>query len=62
MKVCEHVAAVVCWYRDHSDFIQSACWLDEWALGYFCSMRDTGIINQEQWQFLCSAFQPEDLE
>jgi hypothetical protein len=58
-QVCEQIAAVVCTYREHHNFIHSPCWLDEWALGYFCAFRDLALINQEQWQLLCLAFQPE---
>ena len=62
-KACEMIAAVVMnMYRDKADFLHSPCWMDEWALGYFCALRDAVIINVEQWAFLCSAFQPEDFD
>lgn len=59
IQQCEYVANVVCWYRDHHSFINSACWMDEWVLGYVCALRDVGIVNAEQATFLFDAFQPE---
>ena len=61
MKTCELVAAVVMKYRETHNFLHSPCWMDEWALGYFCALRDNGILNGWQWHLLCSAFQPEEL-
>ena len=61
MKQLELTANVVMAYRAKSDFLTSPCWMDEWALGYFCALRDAGIINNLQWAYLCSAFQPENL-
>ncbi len=61
-RQCELIAAVVMTYRDKHDFIHSPCWMDEWALGYFCALRDTSIINAAQWSFLCQAFQPDEKE
>ena len=62
MKRCELFAEIVMRYRDKGNFIMSPCWMDEWALGYFCALRDGGLLTNEQWQFLCAAFQPEDLQ
>ena len=63
VQACEMIAGVVMnMYRARAHFLYSPCWMDEWALGYFCALRDAAIINVEQWAFLCSAFQPEDLD
>ena len=59
---CEYIAGVIMSYRDHLDFLTAPCWMDEWVMGYVCALRDIGIINAEQWAFLCDAFQPEDLK
>lgn len=56
---CERIACVIEVYRNTHHFIHSVCWMDEWCLGYFCALRDIGIINVEQWGFLCSAFTQE---
>jgi hypothetical protein len=56
---CEQIANQVMWYRAHNNFLHAPCWMDEWALGYFCAMRDLALINTEQWEFLCRAFQPD---
>lgn len=61
MKHCELIAGVIISYRLRSNFLTSHCWMDEWATGYFCALRDAGQLNLTQWQLLCSAFQPEDL-
>ena len=57
IQQCDFFAMVVMWYREKSSFIASPCWMDEWCMGYFCSLRDAGIINAKQWHWLCSAFQ-----
>jgi len=62
MKQIELTAGVVMAYREKLDFLTSPCWLDEWALGYFCALRDAAILNNLQWAYLCSIFQPEDLK
>lgn len=59
MQQCEQVAAVIISYRATHNFLTSPCWMDEWALGYLCALRDTGIINIIQWGFLCGVFQPD---
>lgn len=62
MLKCAFFAEMVMWYRSKSNFLHSPCWMDEWALGYFCSLRDAAIINHNQWAFLCDAFQPKEIE
>ena len=59
IQECERISAVVEIYRSTHNFLHAPCWMDEWALGYFCALRDIAVINSEQWNFLCSAFQPE---
>lgn len=56
---CDRISAAIEVYRATTDFLHSPCWMDEWALGYICALRDLGVINAEQWNFLCGAFQPE---
>jgi len=61
IQTCDTIASTVMMYRQGHDFVRSPCWMDEWALGYFCALRDLGILNNEQWEFLCNAFQPTDI-
>lgn len=57
VRDCDFISSVVENYRKTHDFLTSPCWMDEWTMGYFCALRDTGIINHEQWEFLNIAFQ-----
>lgn len=54
-KECEHISIGIMAYR-HKLPTSSPCWMDEWALGYICALRDFGMLNKEQWLFLCSVF------
>jgi len=56
IKACEFIAYQVEHYRNRNDFRNAACWMDEWAYGYFCALRDMGVVNVEQWEFLCDVF------
>ena len=62
VRQCDLVSAVIEKYRDTHDFIHSACQMDEWALGYICALRDIGVLNGEQSEFLFRAFQPDGLD
>lgn len=55
---CEAISLKICWYRAQLDPIKSACWMDEWALGYISAARDLKMINPEQAEFLYDVFQP----
>ena len=46
-------------YRERHSFIASPCWMDEWAYGYFCALRDTKLITPAQWGLLCDMFKTE---
>jgi hypothetical protein len=59
MRACEVFAGAVMMYRQKLP-PSSACWMDEWALGYFCALRDAALINKKQWEFLCDTFQPDE--
>lgn len=59
IKLCEEYAERIMDYRSKLP-TYSSCWSDEWPVGYFCAMRDFGIISRGQWAVLCAAFQQEE--
>jgi hypothetical protein len=59
IRACDRVSTAVEVYRNNHEG-GSPCWSAEWALGYFCALRDLGQLNKEQWQFLCRIYQAYD--
>ena len=57
---CDRISAVIEVYRATHHFTHSPCWMDEWAFGYVCAVRDLGVITPEQADFLFSVFRTEE--
>lgn len=52
---CELVANIILEYRAALP-TSSPCWMEEWAFGYLCALRDDLTINELQWRLLVKAF------